>query len=77
MRIEEITERIDVGDDVAFRCGGRHFVVCPTDEGCDIAERETCEGRAVFPDGKTLVNEYKVDGRTIAERINEVIMEEC
>ena len=77
MQIGEVIERIDFGDDVAFRCGGRHFVVCPTDDGCDIAERETCKDRAVFPDGETLVNEYKVDGRTIAERINEVIMEEC
>lgn len=77
MQAKKLIERIDFGDDVAFVCGGKHFVVCQTDDGCDIAERETCKNRAIFPDGETLINEYMIDGRPIKERINEVRFESC
>jgi len=77
LRLEEIIKRIDFGDDVAFECGGRHFVVCPTPEGCDIAESRTEKDRAVYPDGETLVNEYMIDGKSIKQRIEEIRLENC
>lgn len=75
--MENLVERINFGDDVAFACGNKHYVVCPTEDGCDIAERTTCKGRAIFPDGETLVNEYMIDGKSIKERITEVRLENC
>lgn len=77
MQADKLIEMINFGDDVAFECGGRHLVVCPTDEGFDIAERGTCNNRAVFPDGETLVNKYMIDGKSIKERAVEIRIESC
>lgn len=70
-------DRIDSGDDVEFNCRKKRYTIFGWYEGgpfiSDVTIIGTDEGKQ-FKDGADLVDNYLIDGKSIAERITEIEM---
>ena len=71
--VDSFIRRIYFGDDVEFECNGRMFTILGwADGGPSVAEQKTLENEAQFSDGKDLVMNYVIDGKTLIERFHEI-----
>lgn len=66
-------EAIDFGSDIVFDCAGKCFCIIGWhDSGPLIAEQKTGNGEMVFKDGADLVDNYKINGVSIANQISNI-----
>ncbi len=68
-------EHIEFGADIMFDCAGKHYTILGWYEGGpNIAEQVTEANEQVFPTAEALLDGYMIDGKTLGERIDEVII---
>ncbi|MDO4563944.1 MAG: hypothetical protein Q4C12_08980 [Clostridia bacterium] len=69
---------IDTGGDIMFDCDSKKYtILCWHDGGPYIAEQGTEANPAIFKDGKSLVQGYTVNGKTLGQRIEQIRITFC
>lgn len=75
MTRSELVELLDTAREVEFSCHGKKYTaLCWWEEGgaINVAEQDTEENARVFADGAACVDGYIIDGKTLAERLDEI-----
>jgi len=69
----EFIDLIDRSGDIMFSCAGKNYTILFwNEEGPLISEQNTEYNERVFPNGKTLVSQYIIDGKPLKDRIEEI-----
>ena len=58
-----------------FSCEGKHYTVCITVEGYDLAEQITCANRRVFKSVAALLDNYDIGDGCLADKIEQIVIE--
>ena len=78
MTRDEFVEHVENGADIMFDAFGKHYTVLGWNEnGPLIAEQVTEDNEAVFPDGRALLENYKIDGRRLTDVWDDVQITYC
>lgn len=78
MTRHEFADLIDFGNDIMFEVDGKSFsIIGSADGGVNIAEQITEENEAVFQDGKSLLENYHVNGRSLSECFDQIVITHC
>ena len=75
MTKNEFVSKIDNGYDIMFDILDRHFtIVTWLDEGIGIGEQRKNTPPEIFRTAEELVECFKVDGRTLAELVDDIVI---
>ena len=75
MTRSEFVTLIDSGDDIMFDLDDKSYsIIGGADGGPNIAEQVTENNEAVFKDGQDLLHNYIIDGKTLNDCFDRIII---
>lgn len=77
MKNDEFTRKVSNASEMVFSVNGKRFTVCDEDEkGISIAQWHRQDTEKYFASAESLVNEYQIDGKPVAEWAESIRIED-
>lgn len=77
MKNDEFTKKVSNASEMVFSVNGKRFTVCDEDEkGISIAQWHCQDTERYFASAESLVNEYQIDGKPVAEWAESIRIED-